>query len=162
MDVNSYKYILQNRKGDVFIFIVILVFFILTLSAILIEYFRMESLYQQVEYVLQRGVNASVEYAMLDEYRRDGHARMDSALAEERLYEYLHESMKLDADLSKYIDEEWVYELEIKHINATDIPPRLTLEGALKTRSIFSFLTGDVRLPFRISSVNTRIEEGGF
>jgi len=26
----------------------------------------MESLYQQVEYVLQRGVNASVEYAMLD------------------------------------------------------------------------------------------------
>ena len=75
---------------------------------------------------------------------------------------YLHESMKLDADLSKYIGEEWVYELEIKHINATDIPPRLTLEGALKTRSIFSFLTGDVRLPFRISSVNTRIEEGGF
>ena len=101
--MNKYKYILQNRKGDVFIFIVILVFFILTLSAILIEYFRMESLYQQVEYVLQRGVNASVEYAMLDEYRRDGHARMDSALAEERLYEYLHESIKLDADLSKYI-----------------------------------------------------------
>jgi hypothetical protein len=32
--------------------------------------------------------------------------------------------MKLDADLSKYTGEEWVYELEIKHINATDIPPR--------------------------------------
>lgn len=159
--MNSYKHILQNRKGDVFIFIVILVFFILTLSAILIEYFRMESLYQKVEYVLQRGINSSVEYAMMDEYRRDGYARMDSSLAKEKLYEYLHESMKLDAGLNKYAGEEWVYELEIKNINATDNPPRLTLEGVLKTRSIFSFLTGEVKLPFNVSSVNNRTEEGG-
>jgi len=68
--VGYFKRIIQNRRGDTFIFILILVFFILTLSAILIEYFRMESLYQQVEYVLQRGVNSSVEYAMMDEYRR--------------------------------------------------------------------------------------------
>ena len=112
--VDRFKRILQNRKGDAFVFILILVFFILTLSAILIEYFRMESLYQQVEYVLQRGVNASVEYAMLDEYRRDGYARMDSDLAEETLYKYLHESMRLDTGLNKYAGEEWVYELEIK------------------------------------------------
>lgn len=156
-----FKHILQDRKGDVFVFIVILVFFILTLSAILIEYFRMESLYQQVEYVLQRGVNASVEYAMLDEYRRDGYALMDSSLAEEKLYEYLRESMKLDSELNKYAGEEWVYELQIKRINATDSPPRLTLDGELKTRSIFNFLTGEVRLPFSISSINNRTEEGG-
>lgn len=156
-----FKHILQNRKGDVFVFIVILVFFIMTLSAILIEYFRMESLYQQVEYVLQRGVNASVEYAMLDEYRRDGYALMDSSLAEEKLYEYLHESMKLDSELNKYADEEWVYELQIKRINATDSPPRLTLDGELKTRSIFNFLTGEVRLPFSISSINNRTKKGG-
>ena len=152
--------ILNNRKGDAFVFILILVFFILTLSAILIEYFRMESLYQQVEYVLQRGVNASVEYAVLDEYRRDGYSRMDSALAEDTLYTYLHESMGLDTALNKYADEQWVYQLEIEGIDATAEPPRLTLDGALKTRSIFSFLTGDVRLPFTISSVNNRIEEG--
>ncbi|MCB8818417.1 TadE/TadG family type IV pilus assembly protein [Desulfosporosinus shakirovi] len=159
--MGKFRKILSNRKGDAFVFILILVFFILTLSAILIEYFRMESLYQQVEYVLQRGVNASVEYAVLDEYRRDGYARMDSALAEDTLYTYLHESMGLDAALNKYADEQWVYELEIEGIDATAEPPRLTLDGALKTRSIFSFLTGDVRLPFTISSVNNRIEEGG-
>jgi hypothetical protein len=152
---------MNNRKGGAFVFILILVFFILTLAAILIEYFRMESLYQQVEYVLQRGVNDSVEYAMLDEYRRDGYSRMDSALAEETLYEYLHESMGLDSGLNKYADGQWVYQLEIESIDATDDPPRLTLKGALKTRSIFSFLTGEVRLPFTISSVNNRIEEGG-
>lgn len=155
------KRVLQNRRGDTFIFIIILVFFILTLSAILIEYFRMESLYQQVEYVLQRGVNSAVEYAMLDEYRRDGIARMDTAAAEEKLYEYLHESMELDAGLNKYADEEWDYQLEIEDVHATESPPRLTLDGALKTRSVFSFLTGEVRLPFSISSVNTRITEGG-
>ncbi len=159
--MGHFKRILQNRRGDAFVFILILVFFILTLSAILIEYFRMESLYQQVEYVLQRGVNTSVEYAMLDEYRRDGYARMDSDLAEKKLYEYLHESMELDSGLNKYAGEQWTYEMEIERTDATDTPPRLTLNGTLKTRSIFSFLTGDVRLPFSISSVNNRIEEGG-
>lgn len=153
--------ILSNRQGDAFVFILILAFFIITLSAILIEYFRMESLYQQVEYVIQRGVNTSVENAMLDEYRRDGYSRMDSALAEDTLYTYFYESMGLDSDLNKYADNQWVYQLEIESLDATDAPPRLTLKGALKTRSIFSFLTGEVRLPFTISSVNNRIEEGG-
>jgi len=159
--VGNFKRIMNNRKGDVFVFVLILVFFILTLAVILIEYFRMESLYQQVEYVLQRGVNDSVEYAMLDEYRRDGYSRMDSDLAEERLYEYLHESMGLNSELDKYAGGQWVYKLEIDSLNATDAPPQLTLKGTLKTRSIFSFLTGEVRLPFTISSVNNRIEEGG-
>lgn len=159
--MDKLKSLLNNRKGGIFVFILILVFFIITISAILIEYFRMESLYQQVEYVLQRGVNASVEYAMLDEYRRDGHSRMDSGLAIDTLYAYFHQSMELDSGLNKYAGEQWVYRLEVEGIDATDEPPRLTLEGKLKTRSIFSFLTGEVRLPFTISSVNTRIEEGG-
>ncbi|HCA30101.1 MAG TPA: hypothetical protein DEP23_11300 [Ruminococcaceae bacterium] len=159
--MSKIKRTLQNRKGDAFVFILILVFFILTLAAILIEYFRMESLYQQVEYVLQRGVNSAVEYAMRDDYRRDGYALMDTALAEEKLYEYLHESMSLDSCLNKFVGEEWVYELEIESIHATESPPRLTLDGTLRTRSIFSFLSGEVRLPFIISSVNTQITEGG-
>lgn len=153
--------IVNNRKGDIFVFILILVFFIITIAVILMEYSRMESLYQQVEYVIQRGVNSSVEYAMRDDYRRDGYSQMDRILAEEKLYEYLHESMGLDAELNKYADNQWVYQLEIERINATDDPPRLTLNGALKTRSVFNFLTGEIRLPFSISSVNIRIEEGG-
>lgn len=153
--------ILTSKKGDGLVFIFILIFFIITLAAIVMEYFRMDSLHQQVEYVLQRGVNSSVEYAMLDEYRKDGYARMDSALAEEKLYEYLHDSMRLDQDLNKYSGEQWVYTLEIQSIAATDDPPRLILKGQLKTRSVFSFLTGEVQLPFTLSSSNNRMDEGG-
>lgn len=155
------KEVLKSRRGDAFVFLLILVFFILTLAAILIEYFRMEGLYQQVEYVLQRGVNSAVEYAMRDEYRRDGYALLDKGVAEEKLYEYLHKSMGLDSEMNKYAGEEWDYRLEIQSIHATESPPRLTLDGEIKTRSIFSFLTGEVRLPFSISSVNTQITEGG-
>lgn len=154
-------HILKCKQGDGLVFILILIFFISTLAAIVIEYYRMDSLYQQVEYVLQRGVNASVEYAMLDEYRKDGYARMDSDLAEEKLYEYFHESMKLDRELNKYSGEQWVYTLEIQSLTATDDPPRLIIKGQLKTRSVFSFLTGEVRLPFTLSSSNYRIDEGG-
>ena len=143
------------------IFIFIILFVILTLTAMLIEYYRMDSLYQQVDYVLRRAVNDAVEYAMLDEYRQDGYDRMDSSAAEQRFYEYLHENMKLDRDLRKYSGKQWVYTLEIKSLTATDDPPSLILEGQLKTRSIFGFLMGDVRLPFTLTSSNQRIEEGG-
>lgn len=159
--MGHFNQIMNNRKGDVFLFILLLVFFILTLSVMLIEYFRMESLYQQVEYVLQRGINSSVEYAMRDDYRRDGYSRMDSALAEEMLYAYFYENMGLDSGLNKYAGNQWVYQLEVERIDATDSPPGLTLTGTLKTRSAFNFLSGTIRLPFTISSVNIRIEEGG-
>jgi len=68
--------------------------------------------------------------------------------------------MKLDAGLNKYADEEWVYELEIKNINATDNPPRLTLDGVLKTRSIFNFLTSEVSFPlaYPASTIELRKE----
>ena len=159
--MGHFNQIMNNRKGDVFLFILLLVFFILTLAVILSEYFRIESLYQQAEYVIQRGVNSSVEYAMRDDYRRDGYSRMDSALAQETLYEYFHENMGLDSELNKYAGNQWVYQLEVERIDATDSPPCLTLTGALKTRSVFNFLSGTIRLPFTISSVNIRIEEGG-
>lgn len=154
------KLILKNRKGDAFVFILILVFFIMTLAAVLIEYKRMESLYQQIEYTLQRGVNSAVEYAIRDAYRKDGYVLLDTAEAEEKLYEYLHENMELDSELNKYVDGEWVYELEIKNIQVTESPPRLMFNGLLRTRSIFSLLPGDVRLPFSISSINIRTEGG--
>lgn len=150
--------ILMNRKGDAIFFIFIIVFVIITLSAIIIEYFRIDSVYQQVEYELQRGANSSVEYAMLDEYRRDGTAKMDTTLAEEALCNYLHESMKLDQALKKNSKDKSVYELELQSITTTDIPPKITMTGLIITRSTFSFLTGEIKLPFTISSSNNRIE----
>ncbi|KPU45068.1 hypothetical protein OXPF_15460 [Oxobacter pfennigii] len=159
--VGNVKNMLKNRRGDAFVFLLILIFFILTLAAILMEYFRMESLYQQAEYVLQRGVNSAVEYAMRDEYRRDGYLLLDTEEAQTQLYEYLHDSMGLDAELNKYAGTQWNYRLEIKELLVTESPPRLTLTGEIVSRSVFSFLTGEVRLPFTISSVNTQTTEGG-
>ncbi|KJR46169.1 hypothetical protein UF75_3456 [Desulfosporosinus sp. I2] len=149
--------ILKSQKGDTLFFIFIIVFVILTLSAIIIEYFRIDSLYQQVEYELQRGVNSAVEYAILDEYRRDDAAKMDTAIAEQELYDYFSQNMKLDQELNKYSDNRFVYQLKIRTVSAAETPPRLTIEGWLKTRSIFSFLSGEIRLPFTISSSNSRI-----
>lgn len=150
--------ILRTQKGDAIFFIFIIIYVILTLSAIVFEYFRIDSLYQQVEYELQRGVNSSVEYAMLDEYRRDGVAKMDSDVAQDEFYTYLHQSMKLDRELEKYSDKKLVYTLDIQSITATDDPPRLTIQGQLKLRSCFSFLPSDIRLHFSISSINSRID----
>jgi len=83
---------------------------------------------------------------------------MDSAIAEQELYDYLNHSMELDQELDKYFDNKLVYQLDIQSITTTEAPPRLTIEGQLKTRSNFSFLTGEIRLPFSISSSNNRID----
>ncbi len=154
--------LLKGRRGNGLIFTFILLFVILTLTAMVIEAYRMDTMYEQVDYVLRRGVYASVEYAMLDEYRRDRYAKMDSGLAIEKLYEYFYETMKLDQDLNKYSNGKWVYSLEIESLTADDDPPELVLRGYIKTHSIFSLLTGEVRLPFTLTSGNIRTEEGEF
>jgi len=148
---------LKCQKGDVIFFIFIILFVILTLSAIIIEYFRINSMYQQAEDELQRGVNSAVEFAIRDEYRRDGIAKMDGILAEQTLHDYFQQSMKLDQEFSKYAGSKLMYRLEIQTINATEEPPCLTIKGWVKARSIFNFLTGEIRLPFTISSSNSKI-----
>lgn len=150
--------ILKSQKGGTIFFIFIIVFVILTLSAIIIEYFRLETMYQQVEYELQRGVNTAVEYAILDEYRRDDVLKMDIAIAQRELYDYFNKNMKLDQELNKYSGNSFVYQLKIRTVSAAESPPRLNIEGWIRTRSIFNFLTGEIRLPFTISSSNNRIE----
>lgn len=150
--------IFKSQKGDTTFFIFVIVFVILTLSAIIIEYFRLETLYQKVEYELQRGVNTAVEYAILDEYRRDDVAKMDIAIAQQELYDYFSQDMKLDQELNEYSDSRFVYQLKIRAVSAAESPPRLTIEGWIRTRSIFNFLTGEIRLPYTISSSNSRID----
>jgi hypothetical protein len=150
--------ILRGRNGDAIFFIFIIMYVILTLSAVVFEYFRIDGLYQQVEYELQRGVNSSVEYAILDDYRRDNYAKMDCDIARNELYDYLLQSMKLNGELEKISDGKPVYALDIQDVTATDDPPRLTIEGQIKLRSCFSFLPGEIRLPFEISSSNNRMD----
>ena len=105
---------------------------------------------------MQRGVNSAVEFAIRDEYRRDGITKMDSVLAEETLWDYFHQNMKLDQEFSKYAGSKLKYRLEIQGITITEEPPCLTLKGWLKTHSIFNFLAGEIKLPFTISSSNNK------
>ena len=147
---------LKCQKGDAIFFIFIIIFVIVTLAAIIIEYYRINSMYQQAEYELQRGVNSAVEYSIMDEYRKDGITRMDDALADQALYDYFNQSMGLDRELAKYSEGRLVYRLEIQTVSATEEPPRLTIEGVIHTRSIFNFLAGEIRMPFVISSSNNR------
>lgn len=149
---------LKSQKGDVLFFIFIIIFVILTLSAIIIEYFRLETMYQKVEYQLQRGVNTAVEYAILDEYRQDFTLKMDTAAAQQELYDYFSQSMELDREMNKYDGGKLLYQLRLRNVSAAESPPRLTIEGWIRTRSIFNFLTGEIRLPFTISSSNTRTD----
>ena len=149
---------LKNQKGDILFFIFIIIFVIMTLSAMIIEYFRLETMYQKVEYQLQRGVNTAVEYAILDEYRRDFDLKMDTVAVQQELYDYFSQSMGLDRDLNKYADSKFLYQLRIRNISVAESPPRLIIEGWIRTQSIFSFLSGEIRLPFTISSRSARID----
>lgn len=150
---------LHTKKcGDGTILTMILVFFVLTLTVTVGEYYRMNLLHQEVEYQLQRAVNCAVEYAMGDSYRQDKITSMDVTVAKSELYQYLLKDVGLDSMLRKYKNGKFSYRLYVTQVEGSRNPARLTVRGRAEADTLFSFLAGRVRIPFCISSTNFRTD----
>ena len=51
-----------------------------------------------------------------------------------------------------------VYRLEFVSVNGTSNPAVFNVKGYASARSLFSFLTGNIEIPFDISSTNFRTD----
>ncbi len=93
-----FKNILCNRKGDIFIFVMILIFFIS-----LFRYFDWIHAYREPLPTVEYRFSAELWggwIRKLDEYRRDGYARWIVKLQKKNFMK-LTRSMKLDSELNK-------------------------------------------------------------
>jgi len=153
------KFIKQkSKKGSGIILTMILVFIVITFSAIIAEFYRIYILQQEIEYQLQRSVNCAVEYAMGDSYRQDKIINLDITVAKTEFYKYLITDVGLDSNNRKFKSGKLVYTLYFTIVGGTPNPARFTVQGKLKAKSIFAFLVGEIEIPFKISSTNFRID----
>ncbi len=148
----------KKKRGSGLLLIMILVFFMVTFIVTVGEFYRIHILQQDIETHLQRTVNCAVEYAMGDSYRQDKIVNLNVGLAKNKFYKFLGEDMGLDGYNRKYKDGELVYRLYFSSVNGTSNPAVFTVKGTAKARSLYSFLIGDIEIPFNISSTNFRMD----
>ena len=139
-----------KKNGSGLLMVMILVFFLIT--------FIVHIMQQEIEIHLQRAINCSVEYAMGDSYRQDKITNLNVGVAKTKFYKFIRDDMGLDSNNRKYKDGKLVYRLEFVSVNGTSNPAVFNVKGYASARSLFSFLTGNIEIPFDISSTNFRTD----
>ena len=144
----------KKKKGSGLLLVMILVFFMITFIVTVGEFYRVHIMQQEIEMHLQRTVNCAVEYAMGDSYRQDKIVNLNVGLAKNKFYKFLGDDMGLDSYNRKYRDGKFIYRLNFTSVNGTSNPAVFTVKGYATARSLFSFLIGEIEIPFNISSTN--------
>lgn len=72
--------------------------------------------------------------------------------------EFLREDMGLDSENRKYKRGKIIYTLKFTEISGNSNIAVFTVKGIASASSLFSFLTGNVEIPFNISSTNFRTD----
>lgn len=147
-----------KKGGSGTILTMILVFFMVTLTVTVGEFYRIHLLQQDIEYGLQRSVNCAVEFAMGDSYRQDKIINLDVAVAKREFYKYLVEDMQLDSMRRKYKNGRMVYRLNLSSVTGSSNPAVFEVKGYAEADSLFAFLSGRIKIPFEISSTNYRLD----
>ena len=147
-----------KKKGSGLLMVMILVFFLITFIVTVGEFYRIHIMQQEIEIHLQRAINCSVAYAMGDSYRQDKITNLNVGVAKTKFYKFIRDDMGLDSNNRKYKDGKLVYRLEFVSVNGTSNPAVFNVKGYASARSLFSFLTGNIEIPFDISSTNFRTD----
>ena len=132
-----------KKNGSGLLMVMILVFFLITFIVTVGEFYRIHIMQQEIEIHLQRAINCSV---------------LNVGVAKTKFYKFIRDDMGLDSNNRKYKDGKLVYTLEFVSVNGTSNPAVFNVKGYASARSLFSFLTGNIEIPFDISSTNFRTD----
>jgi uncharacterized membrane protein len=150
---------LIDKSGSMFVFILIILIFLLTFSAVIGEYFRIHSIQTHCEVELQRAVNVCVEEAIIDSFRQDKLGRLDTSRATQNFSRYLTQDMGLSSAREMVSGGTLVYSLQFNSISTTIDPPRLFVRGTVSIPSAYPFLIQSVQVPFSVASRNRRLDD---
>ena len=151
---------LKNEKGNFDFISGYMILFALVLFTVMFgEYFRLIGLRDEVDMILQRGINIAVETAMRDEERWDANSRMNTTLADLTLNNYLHNEIGLDSQYRRWsADAKMVYQIVFSSRSSLGDPPRLNVQGQILLRPAFPLFPNDIVWAFDISSRNLRLD----
>ena len=153
--------LMKKRDGDMSFMLIFLVFFMISISLLTIEIFRIFGINSSIKTELKRACDYAVIEAMIDEHRIDKVNIYDESIATATFYDYLHKDLDLDGSLSKYGDDGSLqYQLIITGLTLDGANVQFTVEGYAIVPSAFDQFTPleDFRVPFKERSKNMRID----
>lgn len=139
--------LLHDKIGGVPVIFIGLVFVLMLLAFLVMEFGGVYLNFYDAETILQRSCNSAVEGNMSDVHRADGILFLKITDAKEDFYSYLATDLP---------DK---YTVAIDGISATEQPPSLCVEGAITFPTLFSqYGFQDIRIHFAVKSTNYRTE----
>lgn len=148
----------KDNAGSMTIFIMVIMFAIISITFVLEEVLRMHNIAYDLEMKLQRAVNVAVEECMSDSWRQDGINVLDAADAQARFYFYLRNDVGLDSNHRMVKDGGLVYTLTFSSVDVSENPAYMEIHGEASVPSIFPFLSGDIIISVRIKSKSIRLD----
>ena len=114
--------LLKDQRGSVGVNVILIMLLVVFLGTIVLEFQRVMSVRDTLEYECQRAVNTALEYAMRDDYRQDGINILDPELAERQFHAYFTGFMGLSGSGGSYAcyDESGKLEYTLT-VNSLDI-----------------------------------------
>lgn len=150
------KKLKEKGGASVIVFIGIL-FALIALSLVFLEYFRVTGLYESITEELERSGNIAVEYAMIDDARGYHISTIDIGEAEKQFDAYFRDRLKLTDDYRKY-DEQGalLYWIVFDNLVFDDDTPQIIMEGTIcvNLQLVGSYATAPVELPFTVTTRN--------
>lgn len=104
--------LINDQRGSAGVNVILIMLLVVFLGTIVLEYSRVMSIRDTLEYECQRSVNTAVEYAMLDEYRQDGINILHPELAESQFHAYFTGFMGLSGSGGHYACYDQVGDLQ--------------------------------------------------
>ena len=154
---------MHSDQRGYFVGTALAVFFLIAFSLFFAEYFRIMDHREEVENIIQRGINVALEDTLRDPQRWDFRTEVDGVALLQRLNTYLRSEMGLDNQLRRRAtDGRVVFQIVFTHqhvyLGAGTDNPHLSVEGNVVITSYLSFIAGDIALPFRIRSRSFRMD----
>jgi len=161
------KVLLRDKRGSVGVNVILIMLLVVFLGTIVLEYSRVLSARDTLEYQCQRAVNTAVDFAMRDDYRQDGINILDPELAESQFNAYFTDAMGLTdtcGGFACYDDNgDLAYTLTVDSLEITSgeadgsSPGVEAIFTATISNAFHSLLGADTVITIHVASRNDRI-----
>lgn len=159
MEIINQKF--KDQNGSSFIVFTMLLILIITISLIVMEYFRVIELYDEVITEMERASNIAVEYAMIDEARGYHISQIDEEEARNQFDTYFKTRLDLTSNFEKIIDGKLYFKVVFDQFKIDSELSNMNMDGTvyINLQLISNYITTPIGLPFKIHTDNINIEE---
>lgn len=150
--------LVENNGASMIVFTGLLIL-VVTISCVVMEYFRVTGMVEALNLELERTGNIAVEYAMIDEARGYQLSRIAPEAAAECFDTYFRDRLGLTSDYKKMSDGKMVYQIVFNTFDIDSDTAQITMKGRIKMNLLYVsvFAPESISFPFSVVTQNVNI-----